>query len=44
MHVLANPATHAILIKPIKFNIAEAHGQAWRFSSSKWLLYIRSTA
>ena len=25
---LANPATHAILFKPIKSNIAEAHGQA----------------
>ena len=27
---LANPATHAILFKPIKSNIAEAHGQARR--------------
>lgn len=25
--VLNNPATHAILFKPIKSNIAEAHGQ-----------------
>jgi hypothetical protein len=25
---LNNPATHAILFKPIKSNIAEAHGQA----------------
>lgn len=25
---LPNPATHAILFKPIKSNIAEAHGQA----------------
>lgn len=24
---LANPATHAILLKPVKSNIAEAHGQ-----------------
>ena len=24
---LANPATHGILFKPIKSNIAEAHGQ-----------------
>ena len=28
---LANPATHAILFKPIKSNIAEAHGQARHF-------------
>jgi hypothetical protein len=24
---LANPSTHAILFKPVKSNIAEAHGQ-----------------
>ena len=33
---LANPATHAILFKPIKSNIAEAHGQARR--SCAWSL------